>query len=259
MKCAKLSNKRSKVLFDRLKMSELKYKNLLKSSLVDQKIIKKFNRTLIIQHENDRKEISRELHDEVSQILTSINFDLAVLARITTHSEQKIRDKISSTHDLILKSVDVIHSFSRKLRPVVLDDLGLLEAIKALIKEFIQNTSINITLETKCKRINLNDLQKTILYRILQESLSNAIKHSNAKNIVVKVTLKMQKKNLALVIHDNGNPKRYRNLLNVPKLNGGIGIIGMIERARLVKGNLSIVSRPKIGTSVSIIIPLTNN
>lgn len=74
-------------------------------------------------------EISRELHDEVSQILTSVNFELAVLAKITSNSEQKIRDKILATHDLIIKSVDVIHNFSRKLRPVVLDDLGLIFCI----------------------------------------------------------------------------------------------------------------------------------
>jgi two-component system sensor histidine kinase UhpB len=247
--------KKNKEIIAKLKENEKKYKKLVRDSLKEKNEIKKLNRKLLIEQENDRKEISRELHDETSQILTSINFDLAVLAKIASKSEQRIRDKIAATHELIIKSVDTIHNFSKKLRPMELDDLGLLPAIKALINDFIKCTKIKITLEAKVKFNKLSELQKTVLYRILQESLTNAVRHANARSIQIKVHFSKKNSSLKMQIQDNGKIKKYKDLLQKKSLKG-IGLIGMQERAKLINGQLSVVSRPGVGTTVLVLVPM---
>lgn len=251
-----LRTKEKNSLVEKLRASEHKFKLLLKASLKDQVIIQKFNHSLILQQENDRKEISRELHDEISQILTSINFDLAILTKISLNSEEKLRNKIEETHKLIIKSVEIIHDFSKKLRPIVLDNLGLLAAIKNLISDYSKCTNVKILLKTSLKINTLDDLQKIVIFRVLQESIANAIKHALIKKIIITITIRKFHDTFKISVTDNGKVKVLKNLLEVQMKNfKGIGLIGMRERAKLIQGELSVISKPGLGTNVLLTFP----
>lgn len=214
----------------------------------------KFTRALLKKYEEDRKEISRELHDEVAQLLTGINFELSALTKEASKSDEKLQRRIAETQKLISESVEVIHQFARQLRPKVLDDLGLVSAIKSAIKEFTRMTNIEVHLNASTGLSKLNNSNKTILYRIAQEALFNITKHAQASK--VSINIKKNIKSVRLEVIDNGisfDVDAYK----ARKKNIGIGIQGMEERVSMVNGTLKIVSKPGSGTKIIATVPFT--
>lgn len=196
----------------------------------------RFTEMLYKEHELAKKKISAELHDEIAQILTAINFDLAIISR-----QGQLQDKIKNTQNLIEASVKIINQFARELRPTILDDLGLIPALKSYCNEFSLKNNIPVILSPLFGHDNLSELHKTIFFRITQEALANIIKHAKANKITVSLT--KVKQNLRLEIYDDGigfNPDKK-------KLSG---LLAMDERLKLTKGKLKIISSPGKGTKI---------
>ena len=209
------------------------------------------HRILQVQEE-ERKRISRELHDEISQVLTGINIHLENLAQNAVINPEELKKQITTTQRLVEKSVDRVHQFARELRPSTLDDLGLIVAFKAGIAEFRERTNIDVTF-TACAEVEqLNSDRRTVLYRITQEALKNIASHAHASKVKIRMTKSGRK--ICLEVSDNGQAFEVERVL-LDKNHKRLGLIGMRERAEMVGGTFRIASTPGKGTTIQTRIP----
>lgn len=209
---------------------------------------------IIKAQEQERKRIARELHDETSQVLTSLLISLAVLEEsITT---QEARDRITETRRLAHQTLRAIRNLSIDLRPSALDDLGLLPALRWYVKEYQQKTNIEVEFyATGFKdRERLSPEMETALYRIVQESLTNVAKHAQAHHVTI--TLREEADAVNATITDDGRGFDVEELQKMGDQDRGLGLIGMQERALLLDGTATIESGHERGTVVQIHIPV---
>jgi PAS domain S-box-containing protein len=209
------------------------------------------SRVLTVQEE-ERKHISRELHDEIGQALTAVNVSIAML-RSHGASDEAFRRKVDTAQQLLEHSMDLVHQFARELRPSMLDHLGPVAALQNYVKTFTERTGIKADIEGSVSVEQLNNQQGTVLYRVAQESLTNVYKHAHATR--VKIRLKQLPRGVCMEIADNGRA------FSLPLTTNGnarqpLGLLGMQERVRLVNGQFAIESVPKRGTTVRVEIPL---
>ena len=218
---------------------------------------------IITAQEQERKRIARELHDETSQVLTSLLISLAVLEESITTPEA--RNRIADTRALAHKTLRAIRNLSIDLRPSALDDLGLLPALRWYIKEYQQKCSIEVEFQATGFKERLPAEIETALYRIVQESLTNTARHASARKVYI--TLKEEVNAVYATISDDGCgfdiqalqktsvQERGSGLESGSGLGRGLGLIGMQERAVLLDGSLEITSGPGQGTTVEVRIP----
>lgn len=210
------------------------------------------NKIISIQEE-ERKKISRELHDETSQSLTSIIVGLRVLAEMVTSKAE--REQIMQMRDLVARTLDAVHHLAVELRPLLLDDLGLIVAAQKYVDHYCQQYPIAVDIDF----VNLSREQRFLpeieitMYRILQEALTNIAKHAQASHVQVK--LRRQRQRLCLTVSDNGIGF---NSDFTSKRGTRLGIFGMKERVELFDGIFAIQSLPGAGTEVSAEIALAN-
>lgn len=219
---------------------------------------------IINAQEQERKRIARELHDETSQVLTSLLISLAVLEESITTSEARYR--IADTRTLAHQTLRAIRNLSIDLRPSALDDLGLLPALRWYIKEYQQKCSIEVEFQATSFKERLPAEIETALYRIVQESLTNTARHANARKVCIM--LKEEVDGVYATISDDGCgfdtqalqktsvQERGSGLESGSGLGRGLGLIGMQERAVLLDGSLEITSHPGQGTTVEVRIPI---
>jgi PAS domain S-box-containing protein len=211
------------------------------------------SKKIIKIQEDERKRISRELHDEIGQALTAINFQTESLRNnslIDSKEVEEILDEIKSIADEASANV---HRISYDLRPSMLDELGLIPTLQWYTNNFSKMTNIDVDLKTTAIVEKLSDETKTFLYRIVQEALTNVLKHAEATNANIKLT--RCKNCVKLSIEDNGKGFDVKKELLFRKTKGGLGILGMSERAKLAGGNFNIVSNPGHGTKLTLEIP----
>ncbi len=252
-----LETARRKALESELKDSRQHYSQLLGESQLMQARLRHLSHRILLTQEEERKYISRELHDEISQILTGINVRLATLKIEASANNGNLNRKITAAQRLVEKSVAAVHRFAYELRPAVLDDLGLIPALRALMKEFGKRTGVRIDFTSMpAEEIKqLDSLKRTVLYRIAQEALINVGKHAQAS--LVEVLLQLENNTVSMKIRNDGvyfNVERQLRLRQRKRL----GILGMRERAEMVGGEFSIISAPDTGTIVYVKIPLGN-
>ncbi len=240
-----------------LKKSQKHYDKLLAESRLMQEQLRHLSHKILLAQEEERKHISRELHDDISQILTGINVRLAALKMEATANTGNLEKKISNTQRLVEKSVAAVHRFARELRPAMLDDLGLVPALLAFMKEFGKRTGLQIrfTAMTADKIEKLDNVKRTMLYRVAQEALTNVTKHAQAS--LVKVSIRTQSGGIFMEISDNGKSFDVNRALSVRR-RGALGILGMRERVEMLDGTFAIESIPGKGTAVCVQIPLRN-
>lgn len=210
---------------------------------------------IIKAQEQERKRIARELHDETSQVLTSLLISLAVLEESIEPSEA--RERIADTRALAHQTLRAIRSLSIDLRPSALDDLGLLPALRWYIKEYQKKCSIEVEFHAIGFKERLPAEMETALYRIVQESLTNTARHANAHK--VSITLKEDTEAVYATIADDGRGFDYETLVKTGGQERSIGLAGMQERAVLLDGVLTIHSTPNQGTKVEVCIPLPSS
>jgi PAS domain S-box-containing protein len=240
-----------KAAAETLKQSERHQIQLLDQSRQMQQQLRQLSHQILQAQEEERKRISRELHDEITQTLVGINVHLATLAQKTLDPKD-LKKKIAQTQRLVEKSVEIAHQFALKLRPTMLDDLGLIPALRSLMKSFMEETGIRVSLTIFEEVEKLNSAKRTVLYRIAQEALNNVARHAQATK--VEVSIQRLPKALLMQIKDNGKSFDVEHALH-PSRNKRLGLIGMRERLEMVNGQFAIESAPGKGTTVQAQIP----
>lgn len=202
--------------------------------------------------EQERKRIARELHDETSQVLTSLLISLAMLEESLTSDTGRAR--IADTRALAHQTLRAVRNLSIDLRPSALDDLGLLPALRWYIKEYQQKCGIEVDFSASGLKERLPAEMETAIYRIIQESLTNTAKHARAHK--VRVTLTESDSAIRVRIVDDGCGFDAPAVLRTPWQDRGLGLGGMMERASLLNGSVDIQSQQSNGTTISVRIPL---
>lgn len=204
--------------------------------------------------EEERILLSREIHDELGQILVAIKIDLGLLSlKASDHfgknTSAGFTAQLEHLADLVDKTIKTTRRIMTDLRPEVLDVLGIKDALKQQLTKFAERNELKCTFEDKSFVFELDPQQSLTLFRILQESLTNIVKHAKASE--VKVKLLQTNDSLQLSISDNGIGFNSQSATKLESY----GLIGMKERAFLINGNLSVTSKKNAGTTIKIEIP----
>ena len=224
-----------------------------KNELLQQ--LKHLSHRILRSQEDERKRISRELHDEITQTLVGISVHLDALALAATVSPVSLKRKIVQTQRLVEKSVDIVHQFARDLRPTALDDLGLIVTLHSFLNDFMKQTGIRVRFTTFAEADQLNGDQRTVLFRIVQSALANVAQHACAGQ--ADVTIFRTADTVHLEISDNGKSFDVTRMLNAKK-NKHLGLLGMRERVEMVGGAFTIQSEPGMGTKIHAHFPFIN-
>jgi two-component system, NarL family, sensor histidine kinase DegS len=238
-----------------VKKSRQHYRRLLEQSRHQQEQLRHLARQILSALEEERKEISRELHDEIAQTLTGINVHLASLTKEATVNTEGLKQTISRTQRLVESSVNIVHRFARELRPTLLDDLGLIPALHSFMKDFTKRTGIHIRFTAVSGVEQLNSPKRTVLYRVAQSALTNVAQHAHASQ--VKVRIRKLPDGIRMEIHDNGKSFEVERVL-FAKRHKRLGLLGMRERVEMVGGSFGVRSAPGKGTTIRAQIPLGN-
>ncbi len=198
--------------------------------------------------EDERKSIAREIHDELGQNLTAIKILLSMLKKNIFQDD--LVNQINEIIKICDSTINSIQNITSKLRPELLDELGLIPAIEWQLKKFSEQTKIEYILNIPDEVIHLNSEKETALFRIFQEALTNVARHSNASRVRVSITI--DDRNLVMEIYDNGKGIT-QNQINSPN---SLGILGMKERSILLGGEFIIKSTMNSGTIVKVKIPV---
>lgn len=197
--------------------------------------------------EVERRRLARELHDETGQALTSILLGLRSVEE--SGSEDDLRKSVSGVRELVVATLQDVRRLAVQLRPKALDDFGLVPALERLVQTFSETTAISVELEAQLGEARLPPDVETTLYRIVQEALTNVVKHAEAQNVSVLIVRRQG--SVTAVIEDDGrgfDPANTRE--------DGLGLLGMRERAELHDGQLSIEAASGAGTTLVVEIPL---
>jgi signal transduction histidine kinase len=238
-----------------LRKSERQSKLLLRQSTQLQEDLRRLSRRILSTQEEERKRISRELHDLVAQTLTSINVHLTTLKLESAQHAGNLKRNITRTQKLVERSVDKVHRFARELRPAVLDDLGLIPALRSFIESFAKDAGVRVKM-TACATVEqLNNDRRTVLYRVAQEALTNVARHARAGNVTVEI--RELPGAIRMRIHDDGRSFDVERLLH-SRRSRRMGLLGMRERVEVVGGTFAIESVPGKGTTVTAWVPFRN-
>ncbi len=242
-----------KAVEESLRNSEQTSSRLLEKSRQMQEELRDLSRQLLSAQEEERRKISRELHDVIAQTLTGINVRLAALKGESKDSIKDLQSKISSTQLLVEKSVDIVHRFARELRPALLDDLGLIPALQSFLKSYMEDTGIRVTL-TVFAGIEQSDSDiRTVFFRIAQEALTNVARHSKGSR--AEVNIQEIEGFIRMEIKDNGQGFEVDGTTQAKTKNNRLGLLGMRERVEMVGGTFCIESAPGQGTTIRVEIP----
>lgn len=202
---------------------------------------------LVEAQEEERRSISRELHDEVGQSLGALLVEVGQLSKLVSPEDRVTQAQISHIKSVAESAVKSIRDIALLLRPPMLDDLGLIPALEWQAREISRRSDVEVEVHPQNVSEELGNEMKVTIYRLVQEALNNAATHASAKN--AKVSVIQNEDKITLEITDDGggfDPHRKR----------GMGILGMEERVRRLGGSLTIQSVPGKGAMVSAEIPL---
>ncbi len=235
------------------KQKERHKNQLLEQSRITQEQLRHLSRQVLKGQEEERKRISRELHDVIAQTLTGINLRLAALKMEAGLNAKDFGRNVTRTQRLVEKSVAIVHQFARELRPAVLDDLGLIPALLSFLKIFTAQTGVRTHLTAFAGVEELDSARRTTLYRIAQEALTNVARHAHASRVEVGIQL-LAPGGVCMTIKDDG---KSFNVASVLVANGGkrLGLLGMRERLEMVGGKFEIESAIGQGTTIIARIP----
>ncbi|MBC5783140.1 PAS domain-containing sensor histidine kinase [Ramlibacter sp. USB13] len=199
--------------------------------------------------EQEKSRIARELHDELAQSLTALKMDTIWLRDHVPAGDAAAHDKMAQMLALLDSSVAAVRRIAADLRPLVLDDLGLVPAIEWVVQSFTQRSGVPCELDLD-ESLELKEPYATGVFRIVQESLNNVAKHARATR--VRVVLRPAGEHLLLRVEDDGIGFR----LGAPRPPQSLGLVGLRERAQLLRGEVRVESSPGAGTRVEARIPL---
>ncbi len=205
---------------------------------------------LVETQENERKNISRELHDAVGQSMSAVQFELHDLGVVLAPYPEPLRTRVDRIRELVESSVAMVRNMALLLRPSMLDDLGLPAALEWQANQVSRSTGVKVKLVSAGIPDELPEEHKINIFRIVQEALNNVCRHARASS--VEITLKAGEGRISVTIRDDGRGFRK------PRPSG-LGLIGMHERAESLGGTLLVKSDPGEGTTIEVCLPLPRN
>lgn len=218
-----------------------------------EKGLRQLSQQLVQAQEEERKRISRELHDEIGQMLTGLKMELANLEAFRNNPGNEFQEHLNETRTITERTMQSVRELAMGLRPSMLDDLGLEPALRWQAQEFSRRSGVPAALDTDGELENLPEPVRTCIYRVVQESLTNCARHAEASR--VRIAVHGSRDRIYLTIQDDGKGFDVHNLGS-----RSMGLIGMEERVKKLGGMLTISSKnmrmPK-GTILEIELPLS--
>jgi signal transduction histidine kinase len=206
---------------------------------------------MIEQHEDERRRLSRELHDETAQVFSAVKMELGVLREAVSDAQAGRLDQVLGLIDTGIRS---IRSVTNDLRPSLLDDLGLLPALRSLVADFSSRSGVVTEVAAPGALPPLSEEAELALFRALQEALSNVLRHAGAH--AVDVCLTVDEGRVVLEVRDDGRgppgvaPERLEQ-------GGHMGLAGMRERINALGGSVRFAGRPGAGATLKVVVPIT--
>ena len=236
--------------------SQIEKDRLFEAVTQQREQLRTLNTKLTDVQEAERKDLARELHDEMGQSLTAIRINLAAIRNeLSRDCSPGIKERLIETELLTDQTLEQIREMSLNLRPPMLDDLGLVPTLRWYIKRYAKR--VNITADLVVTGLDQNRVAsqiETVLYRITQEALTNVAKHAQAS--IVRLYLQCNDNTVQAVIEDNGCGFNIEDVMNRRMPHSGTGLVGIRERITLLGGDFNIKTQPNRGTRLVIEIPL---
>ena len=204
--------------------------------------LRKLSDRLVTAQEEERRNLSRELHDEIGQAMSAMLLDLTRLASAPPESAI-LRERLAATRRTAETCVGMVRNMALLLRPSMLDDLGLIPALRWQAREVMRRTGLRVKVVAGEIADDLPDSHRTCLYRFVQEALNNCAKHSRATQ--VRVVVREDAEGLSVSVQDNG-------IGFDPRQEKGMGLLGMEERVERLGGRFCVESQPEHGTLISM-------
>jgi signal transduction histidine kinase len=231
----------------RVSVLERKHEEQTKQIEQTQNNLRRLSRRLVQAQELERQALSRELHDEVGQMMTALGMELGHLETIRNGNIEAFRTRIEDAKRLNADAMRAIRDLAMGLRPSMLDDIGIEAALQWQGREFSRHTGVPATVKVDGSLDYLNDSQRTCIYRLVQEALTNCARHAKAKHVLV--ALRADVHGVDVTVKDDGVG------FNANAARGGLGLLGMQERVHELDGKLTLTSAPNKGTTIRVELP----
>jgi PAS domain S-box-containing protein len=234
-------------------LSEHRAQMLLEESQRLQEKLRQLSHGIIRMQETQRGETSHELHDGISQLLVGIGVHLTALTKKADLDPKNLQESLAPVHRLVAQSVQVLHGLARRLRPAMLDELGLIPTLRTYIDSLPKRQGLQIAFTATVNLDHLNTDQRTVLFRVTQEALVNVSKHAQASR--VRITLAQVRRGVSLEIADNGQAFDVTQLEHLAS-EKRLGLSSMRERLNMIGGSFKIKSVAGVGTTIRVVVPL---
>jgi signal transduction histidine kinase len=211
--------------------------------------MRQLSQRLVATQEEERRNLSRELHDHVAQVLTALRMELGRIERTRLGGDARVSAAVAECRRLVDQMFRTVRDLALGLRPSMLDDLGLQPALEWLARDVSHRYGVDVDLQARGDLETLPDRYRTCVFRVIQEALTNCVRHSQAHSICVSVAGHHDR--LAIAVRDDGvgfDPARRRS---------GLGLRGIEERVKELAGTMSISGKAGEGTTLDIRLPLT--
>ena len=216
--------------------------------------LRRLSQQLVRAQEDERRNLSRELHDEVGQTLTALRVELGNLEKLRAGSPETFAEHLEDAKRLAADTLGSVRNLAMGLRPAMLDDLGLGPALEWQAREFSRHTGVPVEVLLEGVPPNLPEAHRTCLYRVVQEALTNCARHADARRI--RVMLHADSGRLGLTVEDDGRGLPEAVLRDGGAAGGGLGLVGIEERVHELGGAVALHSQPGKGTLLKVSIPL---
>ncbi|MDX1520077.1 MAG: response regulator [Anaerolineae bacterium] len=236
--------------------NQIEKSRLLEAVREQREQLRALNNRLTAVQEEKQKQLARELHDELGQALTAISINLAAIEEeLPANCEASLGERLQEAILLTDQTLEQIRRLSIDLRPLMLDELGLIPALRSYVKQYAKRVKIKVKFEAVGLEQRLPSEIETALFRIVQEALTNVARHAQASQ--VHLYLRRKKSTLVTIIEDNGRGFDVATVAGHSRetLASGTGLLGIRERVTLLEGHFDIQSTPGQMTSLSIEIP----
>jgi signal transduction histidine kinase len=209
---------------------------------------------MIEQHEEERRRLSRELHDETGQVFSAVRIELGVIRDVVPPAQTARLDQVLGLIDTGIRS---IRNVTNDLRPSLLDDLGLLPALRSLVTEFSERSGIRVQLSAPAALPPLSEKAELAIFRALQEALSNVLRHAEAESVAIRISVNGG--GMLLEVRDDGRGPTVEATQEGLERTGHMGLAGMRERIGALGGTVRFQGRPGAGATLEVRVPVAES